>query len=321
MSTNNSTNNNNNSNFRRYLHRRNILDLLRQTVVYDSKDENDATSRLKTFNKICNDDENNNNNIAICIAEVASYIWSLEMIAWAEEVIHELALQNNYIQPQDFITSPYRASDYYRSKNGRGVLARNAIGYLIWEDFKMKEHYAYLYRHRAMTREIYGLVKHLLPVPHELHKRKDFYADMDKFIDRHNLSQCQFLIALGYTLKFVHGIEESRVWSRMHFHETIAERHYKNFWSPRNMPDIYLYQNFISMLAHELSRKPHESSLLLSSPQQQQQGGGGRSREEVMLKPNWFSQFNKHEKKILQNLIDTINENSEVIEIGGFNTS
>lgn len=104
-------------------------------------------------------------------------------------------------------------------------LNNDALLSLLWVDFNIREHFSKVHTHRQWLKHSYSRLARFMPeLPEEV-------------IERHDLSKFALSQIIGYTLKWVHGINHS-IWRKscdLHLHN---EPHHTQMWSNKHTPDV-----------------------------------------------------------------------------------
>lgn len=165
--------------------------------------------------------------LPIAVAKLIMEIWSPQMRRYAEKLILQKAVEENYLKEDHLkwvhvLDTPDDDND---SDNGWLIETEdNAIIELIWNRFNIKEHYDQVRSHRMWIQRSYDRLKDFVPsLPAEI-------------IERHDLSKFAFSQAIGYTLKWVHNLY-SEIWKTacdLHLHN---EPHHPQTWSKLYTPE------------------------------------------------------------------------------------
>ncbi|XP_066938260.1 uncharacterized protein [Macrobrachium rosenbergii] len=165
-------------------------------------------------------------NTPVVIAEVMMQLWSGKMYRYVEDLILTKAIQEGYFESgqramvhaldgdleEQVGEEEGRLPDWVITDQDETIIR------LVWETFNMKQHFDEVRSHRHWIKKTYDRLKNFLP---EL---------TPETIDRHDLTKYAFSQAIGYTLKWVHGISHP-IWHaacRLHI---FNEPHHVEMWS------------------------------------------------------------------------------------------
>ncbi|XP_068201466.1 uncharacterized protein [Palaemon carinicauda] len=163
-------------------------------------------------------------NIALVIMEV----WDPNYRKFIESSILRKAIKDDFIEenhlqwiyfaeePEGTLENPINISSY-KIKEHEDVVK------LIWEEYKMKDHFSQMKDHRFWLKKSYQRLSKFLPeLPEEV-------------IERHDLSKFAFSQAVGYTLRWVHDIN-SPVWTKACDLHLNKEPHHPQMWQTHHGP-------------------------------------------------------------------------------------
>ncbi|XP_064117779.1 uncharacterized protein LOC135223208 [Macrobrachium nipponense] len=167
-------------------------------------------------------------NVPVAIAEVMMQLWSGKMYRYVENLILTKAIREGYFESgqRAFVHALDGDLEEQEEEKGRHPdwVIRNqdeTIIRLVWEMFNMKQHFDEVRNHRHWIKKTYSRLKGFLP---EL---------SPETIDRHDLTKYAFSQAIGYTLKWVHGISHP-IWHAACTLHIYNEPHHKEMWSERD---------------------------------------------------------------------------------------
>lgn len=157
-------------------------------------------------------------NIALVIMDV----WDAKYRKLIEHLILRKAIEDAFIE-ETHLQWIYFAEESEGSEETPPTSPSfNITGYedivnLVWEEFKMREHFSQMKDHRFWLKKSYQRLCRFLPeLPEEV-------------IERHDLSKFAFSQAVGYTLRWVHDIN-SPVWTKACDLHLNKEPHHPQMW-------------------------------------------------------------------------------------------
>ncbi|XP_068200549.1 uncharacterized protein [Palaemon carinicauda] len=166
--------------------------------------------------------------IPVVIAEVIMQLWSRKMYRYVENLILTKAIAEEYLGHEQMPLVHVLDGNWEENEEeeeGRSMDwvihdQNETIIQLVWETFNMKQHFDEVRSHRYWIRKTYDKLKNFLPeLPLEI-------------VDRHDLTKYAFSQAIGYTLKWVHGISHP-IWRAACKLHVYNEPHHKEMWSER----------------------------------------------------------------------------------------
>ncbi|KAK8734915.1 hypothetical protein OTU49_005726 [Cherax quadricarinatus] len=160
----------------------------------------------------------------ISIAVLITEVWSPKMRKYAEKLMLNKAICENYLESKDIkfvcvLDSAEEEEDGWVIEDQDDIIID-----LIWNKYNMKAYFDQVNVHRLWVQRSYDRLKGFMP------------SLCPEVIERHDLTKFAFSQAVGYTLKFVHSTAHDiwRIACDFHLHN---EPHHPQTWSKIYTPE------------------------------------------------------------------------------------
>lgn len=259
----------------------------------------------------------------IMVATVVMEFWNSKFRKNVEELVLQKAIEEQFIKEShlQWIFVIENREKPMEEESGEEManipVVEDDLVKMIWEDFNVREHFSQMKDHRNWVMQSYHrLSKYMPEVPKEV-------------IERHDLSKFAFSQAIGYTLKWVHNIQNP-IWKKacdFHLH---GEPHHPEMWSrvhypgykkscleswlclqgggsrygvdvsslnlkSENMAKVFLLESFLDMVGIEWERKK-EGRLDLTNTQL------------IQMENKYLFRYCKSDREIMMKLMTVIRE-------------
>ncbi|KAG7168326.1 uncharacterized protein LOC121867176 [Homarus americanus] len=265
----------------------------------------------------------NDNAYFTMVAYIVMEYWDYNFRKHVEGLILKKAIEEHFIKEShlQWITVIEKREEPMEVENGSELLnnpvAEDDLVKIIWEDFSVREHFSQMKSHRHWIMQSFLRLSKFVP---EL---------SEEVIERHDLSKFAFSQAIGYTLKWVHGIYHP-IWRNacdLHMH---SEPHHPEMWSNTHSPEnkkscleswlcvqaggskygvevstlnlasesmakVFLYESFLDMVGIEWERKKGGELDLTDT-------------ELIYMEAKYLARYSKSDKAIVVKLMTVIRE-------------
>ncbi|KAK4308500.1 hypothetical protein Pmani_019806 [Petrolisthes manimaculis] len=165
-------------------------------------------------------------SLPIAVARLVMELWSPKMRSHAEKLILQNAVKEGHLS-EHHLKWVYVFGNPSEEDGDDGWVIDtedHTIVDLIWEKFKIKEHFSQVSSHRAWIQQTYDRLKEHLPTL------------SPEIIERHDLSKFAFSQAIGYTLKWVHNTYHN-IWKTACDLHLFNEPHHPQCWKKEESAD------------------------------------------------------------------------------------